>query len=247
MSASRGHDSAVRPRRPVSPSSRCGAGELDTPQWIETRKTLFQDRPIQEAADAVVQLDVPLRPDDAAAVPVLIKVKAAQARERFVKNLYIVIDRNPEPLAGVFHLTPDSGLAEMQTRLRVETHSPMRAIAEMNDGKLYMAAKLVKAAGGCAAPPVMVHRAAEHGADPGPRPGQAGAQRAQLGASSSSCTPTTPASSVTRSTPLPISAHYVTDVGVTFDGRPVLTARDHHRDERRSRLPLLLRPDGPGS
>jgi hypothetical protein len=31
----------------------------------------------------------------------------------------------------------------------------MRAIAEMSDGTLYMSAKLVKAAGGCAAPPVM--------------------------------------------------------------------------------------------
>ena len=38
------------------------AGDLDTPQWAETRKALFQERSIQDEADAVVQLDVPLRP-----------------------------------------------------------------------------------------------------------------------------------------------------------------------------------------
>jgi sulfur-oxidizing protein SoxY len=200
------------------------AGELDTPQWAETRKTLFQERPIQAEADAVVQLDVPARPDDAAAVPVLIKVKQAQSSGRFVKSFYVVIDKNPEALAGVFHLTPDSGMAEVQTRLRVETHSPMRVIAEMNDGKLYMAAKLVKAAGGCAAPPVLATASPNMGQiqirtqekavlnEPNwaqlvvVHPNHTGFQRHPLNM-------------------LPISAHYVTDILVTFEGRPVLTAR----------------------
>src|ERR671937_2745838 len=79
------------------------AGDLDTPQWAETRKALFQDRPIQEEGEAVVQLEFPPRPDDAAAVPVLIKINSSRSREQLVKNVYVVIDRNPEPLAGVFH------------------------------------------------------------------------------------------------------------------------------------------------
>ena len=200
------------------------AGDLDTPQWADARKALFQERSIQEEADGVVQLDVPLRPDDAAAVPVLIRVKHAQPPGGFVKTLYVVIDRNPEPLAGVFHLTRDNGLAEVQTRLRVETHSPMRAIAEMSDGKLYMSAKLVKAAGGCAAPPVMATVPANLGQiqirtqeqpvlnEPNwaqlivVHPNHTGFQRHPLNM-------------------LPISAHYVTDVTVTFNGKPVLTAQ----------------------
>ncbi len=199
-------------------------GELDTPQWAETRKALFQDRAIQEDAEAVIQFEVPLRPDDAAAVPVLIKVRSPRSGEPFVKSLYVVIDRNPEPLAGIFQLGPASGAAEVQTRLRVETHSPMRAIAEMSDGTLYMSTRLVKAAGGCAAPPVMVVapsnlgeiqvRAQERPALNEPNWGQlivvhpnhTGFQRHPLNM-------------------LPISAHYVTDVSVTLDGKPVLTAR----------------------
>jgi len=200
------------------------AGDLDTPQWTETRRALFQERSIQEGADAVVQLDVPARPDDAAAVPVLIRIKSPQTTGSFVKNIYVVIDRNPEPLAGVFRLTRDSGLAEVQTRLRVETHSPMRAIAEMSDGGLYMSARLVKAAGGCAAPPVMATVPADLGRiqvrtqeklvlnEPNwaqlivVHPNHTGFQRHPL-------------------TTLPISAHYVTDIAVSFNGTPVLTAQ----------------------
>jgi sulfur-oxidizing protein SoxY len=203
---------------------RVPAGELDTPQWAETRKALFQDRPIDEHAEAVVRLDVPARPDDAAAVPVLVKVSPPQGREPVVKSIYMVIDRNPEPLAGVFQLGPAAGAAEIQTRLRVETHSPVRAIAETSDGTLYMTAKLVKAAGGCAAPPVMMTappnlgqiqvRAQERPALNEPNwaqlivihPNHTGFQRHPLNM-------------------LPISPHYVTDVAVTFDGARVVTAR----------------------
>src|SRR5206468_3648639 len=68
------------------------ADDFDTPQWTETRQALFQGRPIQEEGSTVVQLEVPLRPDDAAAVPVLIKVKSSKSPEQTVKNLYVVID-----------------------------------------------------------------------------------------------------------------------------------------------------------
>ena len=41
---------------------------------------------------------------------------------------------------------------QLETRLRFEDFSHVRAIAETNDGKLYMASRWVKAAGGCSAP-----------------------------------------------------------------------------------------------
>jgi sulfur-oxidizing protein SoxY len=222
------------------------AGEFDTPQWAETRKALFQDRPIQEDADTVVHLEVPLRPDDAAAVPVVIKVKSPQSPDRAVKTLYVVIDRNPEPLAGVFQLGPASGSAEIQSRLRVETHSPMRAIAELNDGKLYMTTKLVKAAGGCAAPPVMVTappnlgqiqlRAQERPVLNEPNwaqlivvhPNHTGFQRHPL-------------------TALPISSHYVTDVTVTLDDKPVLNAKTTIAMSEDPDFRFYFTPTGPGT
>jgi sulfur-oxidizing protein SoxY len=52
----------------------------------------------------------------------------------------------------VFHFTPESGRAQVETRLRFEDYSFVRAVAEMNDGRLYMSQRWVKAAGGCSAP-----------------------------------------------------------------------------------------------
>jgi len=49
-----------------------------------------------------------------------------------------VIDKNPSPLGAVFTLTPDSGRADIETRIRIEDYTWVRAIAEMQDGKLYM-------------------------------------------------------------------------------------------------------------
>jgi sulfur-oxidizing protein SoxY len=97
--------------------------ELDTPQWKEWRTKLFADRPIQEDATGVFQFDVPTRPESGANVPMAIKVAGTQSAERYVKRVTIIIDRNPEPLAAVFELTPDAGLAVIETEMRVETHS----------------------------------------------------------------------------------------------------------------------------
>ena len=129
---------------------------------------------------------------------------------------------------------------------KVETHSPMRAIAEMSDGTLYMSTKLVKAAGGCAAPPVMVAapsnlgeiqvRAQERPVLNEPNWGQiivvhpnhTGFQRHPLNM-------------------LPISAHYVTDVSVTFDGKPVLTARATIAMSEDPDFRFYFTPTGPGT
>jgi sulfur-oxidizing protein SoxY len=63
-----------------------------------------------------------------------------------------VIDRNPSPLGAVFTFTPESGRADIETRVRIEDYTHVRAIAETSDGSLYMATRYVKASGGCSAP-----------------------------------------------------------------------------------------------
>jgi len=117
--------------------------------WSPLKQALFGDRPLQEG---MIQLEAPEVAGDAASVPVSIKVDAPQSAERFVKTLHLIVDRNPIPIAAVFHLTPDSGRADLSTRIRLQTYSHVRAIATMSDGALYMSAKLVKASGGCTAP-----------------------------------------------------------------------------------------------
>lgn len=120
--------------------------------WPHLRTSLFGTRGIDERADGVVTLETPKRAEDASTVPVAIHTTMAQTPARYIRKLYLLVDNNPSPVAAVFSFTPESGRADIETRIRVEQYSDVRAVAEMNDGALYMASRFVKASGGCSAP-----------------------------------------------------------------------------------------------
>jgi sulfur-oxidizing protein SoxY len=122
-----------------------------TSAWDNIKHSLFADKEIADGA-GVVKLEAPPRVTDAAFIPVTISSEKTQTAQSYVKNIYLVIDENPSPVAAVFHMTPDSGVANISTRVRIDKYTHVRAIAETNDGKLYMAAAFLKAAGGCSAP-----------------------------------------------------------------------------------------------
>lgn len=124
-----------------------------SPIWQKVRASLFQTRPIETVTDGLVALDAPERAYDAAIVPIAIKTNLLQTASRYIDKVYLVIDHNPSPIAAEFEFTPLSGRAEIETRVRIDEYTFVRAIAETNDGKLYMATRFVKAAGGCSAPP----------------------------------------------------------------------------------------------
>ena len=94
----------------------------------------------------------PERAANAAVVPVSIRVAFPQSEERYVKTVTLLVDNNPSPLAGRFHLTLASGKANIATRIRVNDFTDIRAVAELNDGSLHMVKRYVMAAGGCSAP-----------------------------------------------------------------------------------------------
>ena len=130
-----------------------GAGSAAAQEdvWSELRVDLFGDRPIQDGGEWLA-IEAPYRAYDAALVPIDILALRPQSPDRFIKKITLVIDQNPAPVAAVFTFGPQSGLASISTRVRVNAYSHMRAIAETNDGQLYMASRFVKASGGCSAP-----------------------------------------------------------------------------------------------
>ena len=119
--------------------------------WTPIRQMMFGDREILDGKD-VIHVYLNTRAIDATTVPLSVKAQFDQTPERYIKLLYLIVERNPSPAAGLFHFTPESGRAQLETRLRFEDFSFVRAIAETNDGKLYMSTRWVKAAGGCSAP-----------------------------------------------------------------------------------------------
>ena len=122
------------------------------PEWQVIKEIMFGDRVINPDDRNVVRVYLNTRADDASTVPVMINGLIDQTQADYIKTLYVIVDRNPTPTAGIFHFTPDSGRLKLETRLRFEQYSFVRAVAELNDGRLYMSQRWVKAAGGCSAP-----------------------------------------------------------------------------------------------
>lgn len=123
-----------------------------SPYWGQIREMMFGDRVINTDAQNIIRVYLNTRADDSSTVPVAVKAQIDQTEKEYIKTIYLIVERNPSPTAGVFRFSPDSGRAQVETRLRFEDFSFVRAVAEMNDGRLYMAQRWVKAAGGCSAP-----------------------------------------------------------------------------------------------
>jgi sulfur-oxidizing protein SoxY len=121
--------------------------------WQKVRTSLFQNRAISNVSKGIITLETPVRAEDAAVVPIAVRAGFAQSRTRYIDKVYVIIDNNPSPVSAIFQFTPESGRADIETRMRVDEYTHVRAIAEMNDGSLVMATRWVKASGGCSAPP----------------------------------------------------------------------------------------------
>ncbi len=124
-----------------------------SPIWHKVRASLFDGRTVLPAPKGMLVLDAPTRAIDAAVVPIAIKAHLPAGATEYVTRLYLIIDSNPSPISAIFQLTRDSGRPEVETRVRIDGYSFVRAIAETSDGKLYATTRFVKASGGCSAPP----------------------------------------------------------------------------------------------
>ena len=96
-------------------------------------------------------LDAPVRAEDAALVPVKLKFPAREKGDRVVAAT-VIVDENPSPLATTLRRGADAGAFDFALRLRVNSYSYVRVVAETESGALHMVKAYVKAAGGCSAP-----------------------------------------------------------------------------------------------
>ncbi|AFJ03340.1 putative secreted protein [Methylophaga frappieri] len=129
--------------------------QADTPKepmWPILKEIHFEGRDIREDANDLISLDAPKRAEDAAIVPITIKLLKPQTETTYIKNIHLIIDNNPDPYSANFHLNPEMTDVEISTRVRVDQYTDMRVIAEMNDNSLHMVSRFVKASGGCSAP-----------------------------------------------------------------------------------------------
>lgn len=215
--------------------------------WSKVRGSLFGSRPIRENADDIIELEAPSRAEDASTVPIAIRTGLTQEAGRHVQKLYLLVDNNPSPIAAVFELTPASGRADIETRIRIEQYTDVRAIAELSDGSLHMATRFVKASGGCSAPagkdPAVALRNAGKIRFRIDGPVEAGAPvAAQLAVSH----PNSSGLVLDQVTRLYEPAYYVRRINVSFAGKPVLSADVDFSISENPNFRFWFVPDGEG-
>jgi sulfur-oxidizing protein SoxY len=118
--------------------------------WPILKEQAFGDRAIAE--DGMVVLEIPGTAEDAALVPLTVRVPPHV--KQGLKSLTLFIDKNPDPRIATLTFGPAAGQGgerNFSTRVRIEDFSYVRAVLETEDGTLHMASKFVAAAGGCAA------------------------------------------------------------------------------------------------
>ena len=126
--------------------------DATSPEWDKIRDKLFPGRTLN-VGQGTVQVIAPLRAAYGASVPVKILSKLPQRPELYVRKMFLVVDKNPSPIAAVLDLTTEVGQADFETRLRVDEYSHVRVISELSNGELHTDSRYVKTSGGCSAPP----------------------------------------------------------------------------------------------
>src|SRR4029434_4544154 len=126
------------------------AEEANDP-WPGLVQDIFNNRPMNDGSD-VIAVEMPVRAEDAAIVPVTLRTKLSSGDSRQVLSITLVIDQNPAPMAAKFQLGPHAKVSEISTRVRVNNYTDVHAVADLSDDKLYVVKTYVKASGGCSAP-----------------------------------------------------------------------------------------------
>ena len=102
------------------------------------------------AAEGRVRLDLPEIAENGNAVPVTVSVESPMTEQSYVSDVLVVAEGNPRGGVATFHFSPASGVAEVNTRIRLAETQNVIAIAKMNDGTVFKTSKQVKVTiGGC--------------------------------------------------------------------------------------------------
>ena len=121
--------------------------QADANKFTEAIKKLIGDKPTRNGK---IKLELPQIAENGKSVPMALEVESPMTDENYVKSVHVLADGNPKPDVASFHFTPLSGRAKANTRLRLAKTQNIVAIAEMNDGSVFMAKSPVTVTiGGC--------------------------------------------------------------------------------------------------
>ena len=90
--------------------------------WASLANDIFKGRPPADGT-GLVSIEMPARVEDAAIVPVTMRVTLPSSDLRHLKTLTLVIDNNPVPVAATFTFGDSAGVSVISTRVRVNSYT----------------------------------------------------------------------------------------------------------------------------
>ena len=123
------------------------SAEPDPKLWNVVKEAFFGQREMTDVT--FIKVEAPRRAESGAQVPVSYHIDNAASNGVVIKKLYAFVDANPIPITATYHLSDALGNFSLATRIRFETDAFVRLVGESADGKLYLASREIRAAGGC--------------------------------------------------------------------------------------------------
>ena len=84
-----------------------------------------------------VEIDIAPLVENGNAVPITVSVPSPMTTADHVTSIALFNERNPQREVAVFHFTPESGRAQVATRIRLATSQTLVAVARTSDGSLW--------------------------------------------------------------------------------------------------------------
>jgi len=84
-----------------------------------------------------VQLELPGIAENGHSVRMVVRVDSPMTEADHVRAIDLIADRNPIPRVATFFLGPESGRAEIESRLRLNGTQRVTAIAQLSDGSFW--------------------------------------------------------------------------------------------------------------
>jgi len=84
-----------------------------------------------------VRLELPQVAENGHSVGMTVRVESPMTDADHVRRVDLIADKNPVPLIATFFLGPESGRAEIESRVRLNGTQRVTAIAQLSDGSFW--------------------------------------------------------------------------------------------------------------
>ncbi|WP_417683708.1 quinoprotein dehydrogenase-associated SoxYZ-like carrier [Roseibium sp.] len=122
------------------------------PAWNDIKASLYEGR-FLASSEAVIRIDAPYRTDNDARTLVTVDVTAPA--ERSIVGVALILDNNPMPVSADLKFAAPQAMFDFTATMRINGPTPVHAVAELDNGQLFVAETFVKTSGlgACSAPP----------------------------------------------------------------------------------------------